>query len=182
MSTRTAPDVITALARARVGKVALALPIALYLGWNAQVFVRAALPLAEPYGASFPWGMFKDPSAEDREIVATGKTKDGHEYVIPLHEIFHYRRGGTDLIIPDHVKSLRRDRMAHRVTRKRFALFLADWMKEHRGVELDWVTLKQRRVHIDTGVERYRHLGNYDVFNRNVSTPWTTTDLCRWCR
>ena len=170
-------DLITRMARHARWRWLLVGAICIFLGFNAQVFTRALLPLRPPYKAKFPWGMFKDPSIEDRKLVAWGVTQSGEELTIPLDEVFLYRRGSTDLIIPDHSRYLRKDASAYPFQRKQFALFLSDWMKEHKGIELDVVKLRQKRVHIDTGHVRWRGLGDFYVTRRSVPTPWTTTRM-----
>jgi hypothetical protein len=170
-------DLITRMARHARWRWLLVGAICIFLGFNAQVFTRALLPLRPPYKAKFPWGMFKDPSIEDRKLVAWGVTQSGEELTIPLDEVFLYRRGSTDLIIPDHSRYLRKDASAYPFQRKQFALFLSDWMKENKGIELDVVKLRQKRVHIDTGHVRWRGLGDFYVTRRSVPTPWTTTRM-----
>jgi hypothetical protein len=115
--------------------------------------------------------MFKDPSAWDRTLEAKGKTADGREVKLPLHEVFQYNRGATSLNISDHARALNKktdDKNAYRTAKRQFALFLADWMKKRKNIEIVEVTFRQKRVHVDSKKVKYRELGTFDTSKREL--------------
>lgn len=170
-------DLTTRIVRHRRARWLMVGAIAVFFAFQLQLFVRALLPLPEPYGAKFPWGMFKSPASEDKWVIAIGVTQSGEEIELPIGEVFRYRRGATQMTIADHARATRKRTEHIPWQRKQLALFLADWMKEQRGVELTWVKLRHKRVNIFNGKVRLRGLGDFNIANRNQPTPWTTT---RW--
>ncbi len=121
------------------------------------------LPLEEPYKGKWPWGMFRNASAENRRLIAKGKDKNGPWNPIPLEDFFHYKRGYTTLHIYDHALAFRRH--GEKSDRRHFAEYLATEMKK-RGVTLTEVRFYWEKVHFETGKTRRQSLGRYQIRGR----------------
>lgn len=124
------------------------------------LFLRAALPLPEPWHAGWPWRMFDRRDPWEKVLEATGVTVEGHTLELPLNELFRYRRGFTPMRAYDQQPALKDP--TQRALLQAFAQSLADRMVE-RGVALRSVRLRWRRFHVETGEGPAQELGEFPV-------------------
>jgi hypothetical protein len=136
------------------------LMILLWFFVHLVILGRATLPLEAPYKGKWPWGMFRNASAENRTLVAEGKNKNGPWKAIPLEEFFHYNRGQTALYIYDHAKAFRRN--GDKGERKQFAEYLAQQM-DNRGVAVTEIRFFWKKVHFETGKTRRESRGRFQI-------------------
>lgn len=131
------------------------------------LFLRAALPLPEPWRGGWPWRMFDRRDPWEKVLEATGFTPGGRTLRIPLEELFQYRRGSTPLRAYDQQVALKDP--TQRALLQAFAQTLAERMMA-RGVPLEAVELRWRRFHVERGEGPPFELGRFEV-SQQEATP-----------
>lgn len=129
------------------------------------LFLRAALPLPEPWQGGWPWRMFDRRDPWEKVLEATGITHAGDTVRIPLEALFQYQRGFTPLRAYDQQAALKDP--AQKALLQDFAQTLADRMRA-RGVSLQAVDLRWRRIHVEHGEGTPVDLGRFRVSQKGA--------------
>jgi len=122
--------------------------------------LRATLPLPGKLHGPWPWRMFEKRGPWERTLRATGIDANGERVELPLHRIFGYARGATQLYTYHQVEALNDANGA--AGQAAFAAYLARRASEF-GLHVSTVELQWIATSLDDGHVEEHSIGTFSV-------------------